>query len=500
MLRIYILTKTKSKKNAERQVPFSLSRDVVDPGYCIGCSLCAVVAPEEIEIQFNREGFYQASEIGSLSQDSADRISRICPFSNAAPSENELGQSLFKDVENESEYIGRYLSSHAIRVEEGDFRKNGSSAGFGSWILCEMLRRGVVDAIIHVGVPKSGIDSEQKFFGYCISETPEEVQRNSRTKYYPIELASVLSQLADDDRKYAITGLPCFIKGIQALRREDERWRRQICFTVALFCGHLKSKLLAENIIEGSGTVADQITSFRFRDKSPGDPANKYVAQVVDAGGNQRRVAWSTVFGTDWATGFFKYMACNFCDDVVGETADISVGDAWLAEYVEDSMGTNNVIIRNSILREFVMCGIAEGRLWSEPLSESDVLRSTAGGFRDRREGLSSRLYMERAAGRNPPTKRVAPTTDGIERSRRELYALKMMVAWLSPKAYLLARKLRCRAVFVFLMAPYIAVYKYQVLHFILRIPLFTTLNKLVRRFLPTYLVGASERKLRIPD
>ena len=472
---------------------FNLRRDVIDPGYCIGCGLCAVVAPAAIEMGFNREGFYQAKEVASLSQDAADRISEICPFSDATPSESELGRLLYEGTENKSEYIGHYLSCHAIRVQEGDFRKNGSSAGFGSWILCEMLRRGVVDSVIHVGVPESGPTSEEKLFGYCVSETPEDVQRNSRTKYYPIELASVLSQLADDDRKYAITGVPCFMKGIQALRRIDSRWERQIVFTVALFCGHLKSKLLVENLIEGSGSSVDRIASLRFRDKSPGDPANKYVARIVEANGDERRVAWSTVFGSDWATGFFKYMACNFCDDVVGETADISVGDAWLAEYVEDSMGTNNVIIRNPILREFVISGIADGRLWSENLSESDVLRSTAGGFRDRREGLSSRLYMERAAGRNPPTKRVAPATNGIERSRRELYALKMIVAWLSPKTYLLARRLKWRAVFVFLMAPCIAVYKYKRLRFILRIPLFTTLNKLMRRFMPTYVSDPHE-------
>ena len=36
--------------------------------------------------------------------------------------------------------------------------------------------------------------------------------------------------------------------------------------------------------------------------------------------------------------------ACEFCDDVVGETADMSVGDAWLPGYVSDWRGTSVVV------------------------------------------------------------------------------------------------------------------------------------------------------------
>lgn len=474
-------------KDYKSEIDFSLNRDVVQPGYCIGCGLCSVVAPDEVAIRFNREGFYQARETAPLSAESADRISQVCPFSSSVPPEDELGRSLYQEAVQESERIGRFISCHAVRVQEGDYRKNGSSAGFGSWILCEMLKKGLVDAVIHVGIPNKECNSEGKLFGYRISSTPEEVQQNCKTKYYPVELSAVLKRLPDDGRKYAITGLPCFIKGIQALRRVDSRWRSRICFTVSLFCGHLKSKLLTENLIRGGGSTPDRASAFHFRVKSPGEPANKYIAQFADANGGERRVAWSDVFGTDWATGFFKYMACNFCDDVVGECADVSVGDAWLIEYVDDSMGTNNVIIRNPILKDLVLGGIEDGRLWNEDLSEEDVHRSTWGGFRDRREGLSARLNMELGAGRNPPRKRVEPTTEGIPRFRRELYALKMIVAWLSPKMYLLARRLRCRAIFLFAMAPFIAVYKYSWLQFVLRVPMLSTFHKLLRRSLPPY-------------
>ena len=44
-------------------------------------------------------------------------------------------------------------------------------------------------------------------------------------------------------------------------------------------------------------------------------------------------------YGTHWGYNFFRYSACDACDDVFAETADISVGDAWLDGYIDDPMG-----------------------------------------------------------------------------------------------------------------------------------------------------------------
>ncbi|MGC9322644.1 MAG: Coenzyme F420 hydrogenase/dehydrogenase, beta subunit C-terminal domain, partial [Kosmotogaceae bacterium] len=62
----------------------------------------------------------------------------------------------------------------------------------------------------------------------------------------------------------------------------------------------------------------------------------------------------SDFYGYNWGYGFFKYKACDYCDDVVSETADVSVGDAWLPEYVNDSGGTNVVIVRNPVIKKII--------------------------------------------------------------------------------------------------------------------------------------------------
>ncbi|WP_280807306.1 Coenzyme F420 hydrogenase/dehydrogenase, beta subunit C-terminal domain [Variovorax boronicumulans] len=107
----------------------------------------------------------------------------------------------------------------------------------------------------------------------------------------------------------------------------------------------------------------------------------------------------------DWGSGFFQNEACNFCDDVVSETADIAFGDAWLEPYTSDGRGTNVVIVRSAALQALVDRGIEDGRLAPSPVDADFVARTQAAGLRQRREGLAYRLSWHRTGLR--PVKRV---------------------------------------------------------------------------------------------
>ena len=47
--------------------------------------------------------------------------------------------------------------------------------------------------------------------------------------------------------------------------------------------------------------------------------------------------------------------ACNYCDDVVGETSDITIGDAWLPKFDTNKGGTNLLIIRNKQIYDIIL-------------------------------------------------------------------------------------------------------------------------------------------------
>ena len=111
----------------------------------------------------------------------------------------------------------------------------------------------------------------------------------------------------------------------------------------------------------------------------------------------------------DWGMGIFKLGACDYCDDIVGETADISFGDAWLRR--------SWPIGRERILRSLVAAGCPHpgGRRGQRRARRDSVdcrrCGGRAGGGRPAPPGRS------RGPARKPrsnkgvwaPTKRVEP-------------------------------------------------------------------------------------------
>jgi hypothetical protein len=136
----------------------------------------------------------------------------------------------------------------------------------------------------------------------------------------------------------------------------------------------------------------------------------------------------SEIFGTDYGVGYFKPKACDYCDDVVGELADISIGDAWLPGFVNDSHGNSVVIIRNERVMSIISEGIANNELDFQEIKEEDVVKSQDAGFRHRREGLSYRLFKKNIEKKWAPEKRVKPS-DAISSRRKQIYDLREKIA-----------------------------------------------------------------------
>jgi hypothetical protein len=187
-------------------------------------------------------------------------------------------------------------------------------------------------------------------------------------------------------------------------------------------------------------------------------------------------------FGFLWGHGFFKYNACDFCDDVVGETADLTVGDAWLPQFVNDSRGTNIVVARSKALRDLIEEGIGTGRLALQQISPDDVAQSQAAGFRHRRDGLAYRLYEKDRSKQWRPPKRVAARCDHLSRRQRKIFRLRALLARESHSNFSIALRQGSFETFVTLMAPLMRKY-----------------DRVVRGSIWAKAVGAAKRLRRIP-
>ncbi|MFN3522535.1 MAG: Coenzyme F420 hydrogenase/dehydrogenase, beta subunit C-terminal domain [Phenylobacterium sp.] len=412
-------------------MPPSPDRPTVSPqaidraGLCIGCGVCAALsgAPDAAMVM-SGDGRLRPGE-GAWRRRPSQAVARACPFSPAAEDETSIAAREFPAAPVVDPTIGRMEAAYVGHVREGAWRERGSSGGLATWVAAELLDRGLVDAVAHVAPTMDG-----RFFRYRISRTREAVQGGARSRYYPVDLSEVLAEIRDRPGRYAVVGVPCFIKAVQLARRHDPLLRRRVAFTLGLFCGHMKSARFVESFAWQMGAPSPQVERVEFRCKAPDRPANWYVAELGMRGGGVRRRDWWSLADGDWGAGFFQLSACNACDDVIAETADISFGDAWVEPYASDAGGTNVVVARSSLMRELMEAGKAAGRLQLEPVDADFVVRTQAAGFRQRREGLAYRLTWP---GGPRLRKRVAPGRPPMLRRRLIYRARALISAWSHP-------------------------------------------------------------------
>ena len=441
-----------------------LLRDVVQGGYCIGCGACASVAGSGLQMSLDEHGQYQPTVVGPAE---AGGLRSVCPFSGAGPNETEIGQERFAPEATFHPQIGYHLACFAGAVGEGEFREHGSSGGFGKWIGYELKRRGLVDGVVHVVADPEGAGAEV-LYKYAVVEDLGEITRGSKSVYYPVEMSGVLDHVRSSGKRYAFVGVPCFIKTLRLLCRQDPVLDHAVRYCVGLVCGHLKSTFYGEMLGWQEGIEPGRLDAVDFRKKYPGATAREKGMAFTTTENGERVEKGDIVqnyFGTRYDLGFFKYNACDYCDDVVAETADVVVGDAWLPRYVEDGRGTNVVIVRNQELLGLVETAAEEGRVSLDALTADEVAASQGGGFRHRRDGLAYRLLLKERAGEWYPPKRVEPSEDHLDESQKRKYVTRMAIATESPRAYREARQRGSYAYFEATMRRIIGLYETGDIH-----------------------------------
>jgi coenzyme F420-reducing hydrogenase beta subunit len=382
---------------------------IVDGGYCIGCGACSYLSDHKIPTILDQFGQFQADLKKSdnyITTDVEEQILSVCPFSNNRLNEDVIAKDLYGDNCEKDTRVGYHLNTFAGYVAEDNFRDVGASGGFITWILAELLRLGLVDGVAHVKKVKDPEDGV--LFRYGISRTVDEVKAGAKSRYYPIEMSEILQEIKDTPGRYVVVGLPCFIKAVRRLSAIDPVIKERVVYCVGLVCGHLKSKAFADCFGWQLGIPPEQLEEIDFRVKFPDRPAGDY-GMFLKGAGKEVVLPKKGLLGANWGHNLFRYSACDYCDDVFAETADVVVGDAWLPRYVNDSLGNSVLVVRDQRIQDIISTGLKERRIEVSSLSLDEVARSQAGGLRDRREGLSYRLHLKTKEQKWAPEKRVKP-------------------------------------------------------------------------------------------
>ena len=413
--------------------------EVVSGGFCVGCGGCSVASNGAIAMQRNREQTFQPRLSDSPGADDASGNSAVCPFTGLGPDESAIANSLYDGTGCHSdERTGYHRSLYAGRIADTKTVLDSSSGGLTSWLLAELLQRGMVDGVIHVGSGDGGDDDA--LFAYRVSDNVADLHGRKKSQYYSISFADVLLSIRGNGKRYAFVGVPCFVKARRLLQAQDAELAEQIAFTVGLVCGHLKSGAFAEVMAHQVGVRKQALDTVDFRLKNSNAPANAYDFGARDRLGGWHSTMSRTLLGGNWGHALFQLKACDFCDDIFAETADICFGDAWLPQYESEWRGTNVVLCRSQQLQPLLEDGLARGAIVMDAITVADAVQSQAGNFRHRREGLSLRLEDAMARGEKVPRKRVRPGSVKLPALRRAIVRKRQEMAAASHVLYREAR------------------------------------------------------------
>ena len=256
--------------------------DVVEQGMCVGCGGCSIRTAGAIPVRIARYGVYQA-DLSSATTAQIEVANRVCPFADGSKDEDRLAEERYGHLPSDPR-LGRYLSIHAGRITDEDRLMGSSSGGLTSWFLGELLDRGLVDGVVHVGRGSGG----EGLFGYTISRSSDALLESRKSMYSSTTLDEVVREVRGDGRTYAVVGVPCFITAMRHLEDEDPALRRQFAWHVGLVCGHLKSQFFAESLAWQAGVRPEDLESIDFRVKNPARRSYSYDYEVRARGRKPR--------------------------------------------------------------------------------------------------------------------------------------------------------------------------------------------------------------------
>lgn len=375
---------------------------VVENDLCIGCGVCISQCPNQaLKMTWNSYGFL-IPEVKDSCDSNGDCL-QVCPFNpfpkDEIKTENEVANIFLSNAKKSHQKIGKFENIYAGYSEE--FRLNSSSGGLGTYISTKLLENNIVDYVFSIK-PSSESGS---FYQYSISSTKSEILSASKTRYFPVTLSTVFSELDKLDGKVAIVGVGCFIKSIRLAQYKNPKLKDKIPFLVGIICGGEKSKFFTEFLASKIDISKEDIRNPEFRKKDFNSTATDYSFSCYNQIDEEKSIKMKSV-GDMWGTGLFKANACDFCDDVTTELADISLGDAWLEPFYKDGKGTNVIVTRSILAENLLKEGMNSRELVLEKLPLDVFLASQQGSYNHRHLGLPNRIKIAKKNGQLVPPKR----------------------------------------------------------------------------------------------
>ncbi len=294
---------------------FGSLEDVVSNGFCIGCGLCAAVAPGAGIRMVPAASHEHLRPLPSrpLTDDEQERFLATCPGIRVSGPFTGAPRDGVDSIWGECRRVAR---GHA---SDSDLRFRASTGGVMTAVNRFLLRTGEVRFVLQTKPdPENALGTEA-----AICRDDEALMRAGGSRYATSAPLEAVRQALDLGEPFAVSLKPCDISGLRNLQRVDGRARDLIRFTQAMFCGTVPSLLASRAFFDRRGIdlVTDPPAEFRWRGEGCPGPTRAVMPDGRVFAGTYNEL-WDE---NPWTTQF----RCKICPDSIGLCADLAVGDDW---------------------------------------------------------------------------------------------------------------------------------------------------------------------------
>lgn len=256
------------------------------------------------------------------------------------------------DADFEAGSIEEVFVGHAI---DRRIQKKAASGGFITSFVEYLLEEGEVDGAI---LAERNPDNP-KYGRFRVYTNGEDVARAASSIYSMIPLQNEICSFLrkNKEKKFVFVGRPCQIEAIERAKKVLPNLRDSISLNISVFCAWSISQNGVDYLTRMSGVSRkDKILDMNYR--SGVWPGN-FSLETSSGSKNfpfHRADHFKGVYYYPTLTSFIP-KECTRCDDVLANSADIAVGDAWYLGFEPKSHGFSLVVCRTSKAQDLLKGG-----------------------------------------------------------------------------------------------------------------------------------------------
>ena len=304
-----------------------LMKEIVRTGVCTECGTCAAVCPV-------LEWDYLSSQPKLIGKCTG---CGICY--------NQCPRTITDPVQLMGEFKSGYVANTDIPEVIG-----GQDGGTVTSLLCYLFDEHLVDAAI---VTMRDPNNPWHPVAQIITSKDDSIKSSGSIYTHSQTVEALMEAIRKDYRSIAFVGTPCNIDAVEKMFNSPtgmlKYFMRCHVLKIGLFCMDAFSPESLYSFFENDGIDLSKITKmdinrgkFHLYEKNQEEPLKSYAIRSLHK---------------------FKSSSCNFCTDLTGENADISVGS------VGSGANKNTVFARTGLGSEIIEDAAKKGYLKIEPFT-----------------------------------------------------------------------------------------------------------------------------------